>query len=327
MKLIPEWYEHQYCLIAWPCNKDLYGKFINKARDEVANVINEIAKTEHVIVLSNKEDINEIQNKTDHKNIDIIECKLDDSWMRDIAPIFYNENEKLKSISFEFNGYGKYPDYLNDNKISKFISNYLNIPTKISDLVIEGGAITYDDKKNLFSTKNVIFNKNRKQKHNSEYIIEELKLLFDLNYIFLFENGLMEDDTDGHVDNLLCPIGKNQYLIATTHKLDPNYEILEKNKADLIKFFRDTNQTFDLIEVPLPTRKKINNKNIISSYINFYFSKNKIILPKFNVKEDNEVKLTFEKLFPNREIMMLETENINYGGGNIHCITMNVPKI
>lgn len=327
MKLIPEWYEHQYCLIAWPCNKDLYGKIINKARDEVANVINEIAKTEHVIVFSNKEDINEIQNKTDHKNIDIIECKLDDSWMRDIAPIFYNEDEKLKSISFEFNGYGKYPDYLNDNKISKFISNYLNIPTKISDLVIEGGAITYDDKKNLFSTKNVIFNKNRKQKHNSEYIIKELKLLFDLNYIFLFENGLMEDDTDGHVDNLLCPIGKNQYLIATTHKLDPNYEILEKNKADLIKFFKDTNQTFDLIEVPLPTRKKINNKNIISSYINFYFSKNKIILPKFNVKEDNEVKLTFEKLFPNREIMMLETENINYGGGNIHCITMNVPKI
>ncbi len=327
MKLIPEWHEHQYCLIAWPCNKDLYGKIINKARDEVANVINEIAKTEQVIVLSNKEDINEIQNKTDHKNIDIIECKLDDSWMRDIAPIFYKEDEKLKSISFEFNGYGKYPDYLNDNKISKFISNYLNIPTKISNLVIEGGAITYDDKKNLFSTKNVIFNKNRKQKHNSEYIIKELKLLFDLNYIFLFENGLMEDDTDGHVDNLLCPIGKNQYLIATTHKLDPNYEILEKNKADLIKFFRDTNQTFDLIEVPLPTRKKINNKNIISSYINFYFSKNKIILPKFNVKEDNEVKLTFEKLFPNREIMMLETENINYGGGNIHCITMNVPKI
>ena len=327
MKLIPEWYEHQYCLIAWPCNKDLYGKIINKARDEVANVINEIAKTEHVIVLSNKEDINEIQNKTDHKNIDIIECKLDDSWMRDIAPIFYNEDEKLKSISFEFNGYGKYPDYLNDNKISKFISNYLNIPTKISDLVIEGGAITYDDKKNLFSTKNVIFNKNRKQKHNSEYIIKELKLLFDLNYIFLFENGLMEDDTDGHVDNLLCPIGKNKYLIATTHKLDPNYEILKKNKADLIKFFKDTNQTFDLIEVPLPTRKKINNKNIISSYINFYFSKNKIILPKFNVKEDNEVKLTFENLFPNREIMMLETENINYGGGNIHCITMNVPKI
>ncbi len=327
MKLIPEWFNHQYCLIAWPCNKDLYGDIINKARDEVANVINEISKTERVIVLSNKEDINEIENKTNHENIDILECKLDDSWMRDIAPIFYNEDKKLKSISFDFNGYGKYPDYVNDNKISKFISKHLNIPTKKSDLVIEGGAITYDDRKNLFSTKNVLFNKNRKQRHSNEYIIKELKLLFDLKNIFLFENGLKDDDTDGHVDNLLCPIGKNKYLIATTHKLDPNYEILKKNKADLIKFFKDTNQTFDLIDVSLPTRKKINNKNIISSYINFYFSKNKIILPKFNVKEDNEVKLTFENLFPNREIIMLETENINYGGGNIHCITMNVPKI
>ena len=294
MKLIPEWFEHQYCLIAWPCNKDLYGDIINKARDEVANVINEIAKTEHVIVLSNKEDINEIENKTNLENIDIIECKLDDSWMRDIAPIFYNEDKKLKSISFDFNGYGKYPDYFNDNKISKFISNHLDIPTKNSDLVIEGGAITYDDRKNLFSTKNVLFNKNRKQKHSNEYIIKQLKILFDLKHIFLFENGLKEDDTDGHVDNLLCPVGKNKYLIATTHKLDPNYEILEKNKVNLIKFFQDTNQTFDLIEIPLPTRKKINNKNIISSYINFYFSKNKIILPQFNVKEDNEVKLTFE---------------------------------
>ena len=95
MKLIPEWFEHQYCLIAWPCNKDLYGDIINKARDEVANVINEISKTERVIVLSNKEDINEIENKTNHENIDILECKLDDSWMRDIAPIFYNEDKNL----------------------------------------------------------------------------------------------------------------------------------------------------------------------------------------------------------------------------------------
>ena len=99
MKLIPEWYEHQYCLIAWPCNKDLYGKFINKARDEVANVINEIAKTEHVIVLSNKEDINEVQNKTNHKNIDIVECKLDDSWTDTITHNHPNEPPSQRGVA------------------------------------------------------------------------------------------------------------------------------------------------------------------------------------------------------------------------------------
>ena len=59
----------------------------------------------------------------------------------------------------------------------------------------------------------------------------------------------------------------------------------------------------------------------------FYFTNNKIILPKFNVKEDHEVEKIFEDLFPTKEIVMIETSNINYGGGNIHCITMNVPKI
>mgnify|MGYP001189926014 FL=1 len=327
MKLIPEWHEHQYCFIAWPCNIDLYGDFINFARVEVANVIDEIAKTERVIVLSNEKDVKDVKEKTNSKNLDILECKLDDSWMRDIGPIFYSENKKLKSINFEFNGYGKYQNYYNDNKVSEFINNYLKISTKVSDLVIEGGAIAYDDKKNLFSTRNVLFNKNRKQKHSNQYIINELKILFDLENIFLFENGLIDDDTDGHVDNLFCPIGKNKYLIASTNKFDPNYEILEKNKNDLIKFFQDNDQKFDLIEIPLPTRKKINNKNIVSSYINFYFTKNKIILPKFNVAEDYEVKTIFEKVFPYRDIIMMESENINYGGGNIHCITMNVPKI
>ena len=271
MKLIPEWYNHDYCLIAWPCNKDLYGEIIIKAKKEVGYVINEISKTEDVIVLCNNEDLKELDKIRKTKNIKILECKLDDSWMRDIAPIFFREGNKLKSINFEFNGYGKYLNYYNDNKVSEFISNYLNIPIRFSDIVLEGGAITYDDKRNLFTTSNVIFNSNRKQKKSKENIIQEIKLLFDLKNIFMFQNGLLDDDTDGHVDNLLCPIGKNKYLIASTNKLNPNYEILKKNKTDIIKFFNETNQKFELIDIPLPKIKKINNKTIVSSYINFYF--------------------------------------------------------
>ena len=261
------------------------------------------------------------------KNIIILSCKLDDSWVRDIAPIFFTEDKKIKSVNFKFNGYGKYLNFQKDNKLSEFISNYLKIPSIFSDIVLEGGAITYDDNSNLFSTKNVIFNKNRKQMLSKEKILNELKKLFKLKKIFLFDNGLLEDDTDGHVDNLLCPIGKNKYLIADTNKFNSNYDILNKNKKDLISFFDYTKQKFELISIPLPSNKKINNKTLVSSYINFYFTSNKIILPKFNVKEDYEVETIFKDLFPNKEIVMIETSNINYGGGNIHCITMNIPKI
>ena len=112
MKLIPEWYEHQYCLIAWPCNKDLYGKIINKARDEVANVINEIAKTEHVIVLSNKEDINEIQNK---KSENVITPNV-------------NETLKINIVSRE--------DSLKNSKRIKIENNNI-----IGSLNLKGGLI------------------------------------------------------------------------------------------------------------------------------------------------------------------------------------------
>lgn len=327
MKLIPEWHEHESCLIAWPCNIDLYGDIISEARREVANIIIEIAKTEKVIVLCNEEDIIEVKKNIQAKNIIILSCKLDDSWVRDIAPIFFTEDKKIKSVNFKFNGYGKYLNFQKDNKVSEFISNYLKIPSIFSDIVLEGGAITYDDNSNLFSTKNVIFNKNRKQMLSKEKILNELKKLFKLKQIFLFDNGLLEDDTDGHVDNLLCPIGKNKYLIADTNKFNSNYDILNKNKKDLISFFDYTKQKFELISIPLPSNKKINNKTLVSSYINFYFTSNKIILPKFNVKEDYEVETIFKDLFPNKEIVMIETSNINYGGGNIHCITMNIPKI
>lgn len=327
MKLIPEWHEHESCLIAWPCNNDLYGDIISEARREVANIIIEIAKTEKVIVLCNEEDIIEVKKNIQAKNIIILNCKLDDSWVRDIAPIFFTEDKKIKSVNFKFNGYGKYLNFQKDNKVSEFISNYLKIPSIFSDIVLEGGAITYDDNSNLFSTKNVIFNKNRKQMLSKEKILNELKKLFKLKQIFLFDNGLLDDDTDGHVDNLLCPIGKNKYLIADTNKFNSNYDILNKNKKDLISFFDYTKQKFELISIPLPSNKKINNKTLVSSYINFYFTSNKIILPKFNVKEDYEVETIFKDLFPNKEIVMIETSNINYGGGNIHCITMNIPKI
>ena len=131
MKLIPEWYEHQSCFIAWPCNNELYGEIIFTAKQEVLNIINEISKTEKVIVLCNKEDLKEVEKNILSNNVKILECNLDDSWMRDIAPIFLIEDEKLKSVNFKFNGYGKYLNFLNDNKVSNFISNYLN---KISNV-------------------------------------------------------------------------------------------------------------------------------------------------------------------------------------------------
>lgn len=327
MKLIPEWRDHSHCLIAWPCNYSLYKQQIDAARIEVANLANHISDEENVIIYCNPREIKECKSILSNNRISIVETNLDDSWMRDIAPIFYLDEKELKTASFNFNGYGKYPNFDNDNKISEIISNQFKLNSTQIDITLEGGAITYDDKGNLFTTESVLLNPNRNNK-NKELISQKLIELFDIKKIIWFPNGLAEDDTDGHIDNILAPIGESKYLLASSKKENShNFEILNQCKRVLEKELIPQNTKNAIIEIPLPSDVYINDKKLVASYINFYFTKNSIYVPKFDVKEDGEVYDIFQSVFLDRKIKMLETKNINYGGGNIHCITMNIPKL
>ena len=228
MKLIPEWEAHDKCLMAWPCNKNLYNEIIKNARSEMAYLANCISDEETVYMYCNKEDYNECKSYINNQKINIIQLELDDSWMRDIAPIFIKEDNELKCINFNFNGYGKYPNYFNDNKVGEYISNQFSITSYLNDLTLEGGAITYDEYGNLFTTESVLLNPNRNNPEKAK-IEQTLTSLFDLNSIIWIPEGLKDDDTDGHIDNILCPIGNRKYLIAKSYDLD------DLNSNNLIK--------------------------------------------------------------------------------------------
>ena len=327
MKLIPEWKDHSHCLIAWPCNHDLYKEQIYAARLEVANLANQISEEEEVLIYCNPNQLKECKSIISNNKITIIESKLDDSWMRDIAPIFYKEHNKLKTASFNFNGYGKYPNFDNDNKISEIISRQFKLNSTQIDMTLEGGAITYDDEGNFFTTESVLLNPNRGNT-NKELINRRLIDLFDLKKIIWFPDGLKEDDTDGHVDNIFAPVGNNKYLLASCNQEDNNnFKVLNQCKSILEKELITQNIKNTIIEIPLPSDVYVNEKRLVASYINFYFTKNSIYMPKFYVKEDEEAYDIFESIFFDKKIKMLDTRNINYGGGNIHCITMNIPKL
>jgi agmatine deiminase len=327
MKLIPEWYDHAQCLIAWPCNLELYGPHIQSARKEISNLANQIAEEEPVYIYCNPQDMKDCSSTVSNQKISIIEANLDDSWMRDIAPIFYREGKDLNSINFNFNGYGKYPNFKNDNLISDIICNQFKIPFKKSSITLEGGGITYDDQGNLFTTESVLLNPNRNN-FSKQFLEEELKKFFSLKNIIWLKSGLFDDDTDGHIDNIFCPIGNNQFLIASTKDTkSKNYNILQEAKELVKENLSRINPKNEIIEIPLPSKTQIDNKVLVASYINFYFCKNSLIIPKFNTDEDLQVYDIFQSIFPNKKIKMIETSYINYGGGNIHCVTMNVPKI
>ena len=178
----------------------------------------------------------------------------------------------------------------------------------------------------MFSTESVLLNPNRNNPEKAK-IEQTLTSLFDLNSIIWIPEGLKDDDTDGHIDNILCPIGNRKYLIAKSYDLDDlNSNNLTKIKSIILSSLSSIDSNIELIDIPLPSKIVVNDKKLIASYINFYFSKRKIFVPKFNVKEDEIVYDIFKDIFKDKKIEMIETSHINYGGGNIHCVTMNVPK-
>ena len=179
MKLIPEWHNHNRCLIAWPCNLELYKLQIHSARKEIANLANQIAEEEPVYIYCNSQDLKDCRLTVSNQEISIIEVELNDSWMRDIAPIFYKEDNELRSINFNFNGYGKYPNFKNDNLVSDFICDQFKIPFTKSSITLEGGGITYDDQGNLFTTESVLLNSNRNNL-SKQFLEKELKKHFSL---------------------------------------------------------------------------------------------------------------------------------------------------
>ena len=151
--------------------------------------------------------------------------------------------------------------------------------------------------------------------------------LFDLNSLIWIPEGLKDDDTDGHIDNILCPIGNGKYLIAKSLDLDDsNSKNLIESKSIILSNLSNSDRNIELIDIPLPSKIIVNDKKLVASYINFYFSKSKVFIPKFNVKEDEMVYDIFKDIFKDKKIEMIETSHINYGGGNIHCVTMNVPE-
>ena len=105
-----------------------------------------------------------------------------------------------------------------------------------------------------------------------------------------------------------------------------NSNNLTKIKSIILSNLSSINSNIELIDIPLPSKIVVNDKKLIASYINFYFSRHKIFVPKFNVKEDEMVYDIYKDIFKDKKIEMIETSHINYGGGNIHCVTMNVPK-
>ena len=340
--------KHEGTIILLPYREDTWEDGGRKAFSEFKEIIFSIALYEHVYVIKSsnvKYDISELYNK---ENISIHELEYDDSWARDNTLIFLNnDNDEIRAVDFGFNAWGGdfdglYTPWDNDNKLGSNLVKLLNVNCySDKNFILEGGSIHSNGKGLLLTTEACLLSEGRNKNLTKEEIENHLKEMLGMNKVIWLPHGIVNDETNEHVDNMACFLDEKTVLLATSkdeNDLQYNWsmkakKILEDNNLDVIlvptpnPYLRLTKEEANSIVVSKDAKPRPEGDRLAGSYVNFYMGDNFIILPKFNVKEDEEAYNILNEFYKGKKkIHQIESRKILVAGGNIHCITMQIGK-
>lgn len=343
---------HSGTIILLPFRKDTWRNNAIPALKNYKEIVFAISKYEPVFVGIHpsiyKKVIGDYQNQ---HNIYPIKIKYNDSWARDTAPIFIKNNDKMRIVDFRFNAWGGdvdglYSNYKDDDLLTGKLAKLFGVERYyLDDFVLEGGSIHVDGEKTCIVTKACLLSKGRNPNLTELEIEENLKTYLGVNKVIWLDHGIYEDETNEHVDNIACFIKPGVVALSwCDDKNDPQYEYSNSAYKTLKNSVDAMGRKLQVVKIKLPkplymskeeskgikngkfnAKERAAGSRLAASYINFYQGDKFVILPAFGVNEDKLAKEKFKSLFPEKEIIQIDSREILLGGGNIHCITMQIP--
>jgi agmatine deiminase len=323
----PEWAAHARSWMAWPCREPLWRGRMEQARDAYARVAAAIAAHEPVTMLVRPEQAAEARRRLG-PGIDLMALPLDDSWTRDIGPTFVRDQAgRLAAIDWRFNGWGgKYPDHRADDSVPPRIAGHLGISCFAAPFVLEGGAIHTDGAGTLLTTEQCLLNPNRNPGLDRTEMESALADWLGIARVIWLGQGLAEDETDGHVDNVACFARPGLVLaLVAEDASDSNHAPLAENLARLGAARDAAGRALEVVPIAQPAERRANGTRLPLSYINFYFANGAVIAPVFDDPADQPALDTLARIFPERRLVAVPALDIVAGGGGIHCITQQQP--
>ena len=317
----PEWSPHEAVWIGFPSDPDLWLADLKQAEREVAafaKAVHAEGKGERVVLVAAHEDAARTAREL-APFAEIIVEKFGDIWLRDTGPIICGRGAGRLAAGFQFNGWGGKYDLPGDDSIGERLAASASFPYSKADWVLEGGAIDHDGSGTVITTEQCLLNPNRNSLAREEV---EARLQGDLGFerVVWLGSGLLNDHTDGHVDNLARFIAPGRVAIPTPAKDDPN-EAVFKDAARRLKVAR-----LDIVTLPSPGRIEDDEGDVIpASYMNFYIGNASVVVPQYGAPNDRAAVDVVQALFPDRVAIGLRADHILTGGGSFHCISQQVP--
>jgi len=320
----PEWAPQRAIWTAWPSDPDLWEADLEPAREEVAAMVRAFALGERVRVLAaTPEAAKSAVGRVGTAKV--IVATFDDIWLRDTGPIFAREKKKPVALGFQFNGWGGKYQLAGDADVGARIAEEAGVPYRANHFVLEGGAIEMDGEGTLLTTRQCLLNPNRNAGWDEAKAEAALKDALGVTKVLWLDEGLANDHTDGHIDNLARFVAPGVVVCQAPYKKDANAAVLDRIHEQLREMTDAKGRRLTVHRIPSPGLVLgEDDEPVPASHMNFLIGAKTVVVPIYSDSGDDAVR-AIGALFPNRQTIGLSSHAILTGGGSFHCITQQEP--
>ena len=332
-----EWAKHTATWLSWPHKEESWPGKIGLIYPKYCEFIKVLTEGELVRINVCDEQMQAFATEqliaaaVDLKHIEFFEFPTNDAWCRDHGPAFLiNPKTKQKAIvDWGYNAWGnKYPPYDLDDVIPTKIGERLGLPVYHPGIVMEGGSVDFNGNGTLLTSTACLLNKNRNPHLNQGQIENYLQNYYGVEQILWIEEGIIGDDTDGHIDDTARFVNEDTVVaVVEENKNDENYRLLQDNLQTLKRMRLLNGKQLNIIELPMPDEVIYQDQRLPASYANFYIANSAVVVPTYRSEKDGKVIDILQQCFPGRKVVGIDSTDIIWGLGSFHCLSQQEPEV
>jgi agmatine deiminase len=333
-----EFEQHFATWLSWPHKQETWPGKINSIYPSYCLFIKALAENEfvHINVVSEEMKIFAQEKleaiSTNMEKLRFYTHPTNDAWCRDHGPAFLVNPIAAQPkiiVDWNYNAWGnKYPPFDLDDKIPTLIAAAYQIPVLYPEIIMEGGSVDFNGMGTMITSESCLLNKNRNPLLSRSGIEAYLEAYYGVNQVLWVKDGIVGDDTDGHIDDTVRFINEECVIaVVEENKSDDNYEILQHNLADLKHMRLLNGKQLNVIELLMPDKIIYEDQRLPASYANFYIANGLVVVPTFRCNKDEKALRIIQDAFPERKVTGIDSTDIIWGLGSFHCLSQQEPAV
>ena len=338
-----EWDPHTATWLAWPHNRETWPGVFPAIAEVYVEMVAALHRHERVCICINDADTaRRVRERlaaagVDGATVGFFRVPTNDAWIRDFGPLFVTrhaasdgDSKRLDGLcltNWTFNAWGgKYPPWDLDDAVPRRLADRLGLPLVTPGMVLEGGAIDVNGRGMALTTEACLLNPNRNPRLTRAAIEQALRDYLGVRHVGWLGDGIVGDDTDGHVDEVARFVDPTTVVCAVEDDPgDPNYAPLQDNLRRLQAMRDQDGRPLRIVPLPMPAAVEHDGQQLPASYANFYVANAVVLVPTFGQAADQKALAIMRTVFPGRRVCGVPSADLAVGLGGVHCITMQQP--